>query len=385
MDSVRVGALEVLHTDQAARCALLKKQGADKADIDAAVQELLGVKGRLREALQADAAAAAAAGQDELAARLRERVVELEPRPSGSGSAVKSEKRKKQQSVAADAVVTSGQAQAEPPLASSSSEAAGDAASPTGRAAEWAPEWAAEWAAFCVVLKNRDACLHWVLRLTQATERCWDDAPARLPRLALLRACLEELQKHAHADCRELGALAPRMLHTLDFELRHFLNIVLPIERKFSRGLRDDEFLVTTDDGRGHTTARRRDDEFLVTTDDGGAAAAASGGGVGGGAEGDAGTGEGGHANGDANGGGGRGGGEGGGGGGGTAHEVPLTIVCDHLRSAFNVGSVFRTAVCPSSPRTSQWCAPPTSPTTHTPSPARSSARRCAARARRTR
>jgi hypothetical protein len=38
--------------------------------------------------------------------------------------------------------------------------------------------------------------------------------------LLTLRRCLASLADHAHADCRELARLAPRMLHTLDFSER---------------------------------------------------------------------------------------------------------------------------------------------------------------------
>ena len=104
----------------------------------------------------------------------------------------------------------------------------------------------------------------------------------RQSRLELLRQCLEDIQGHAHADCRELGGLATRMLHNLDITERHFLNLMLPIERKWSKGLRDHDFLV-------------------VTTDDRPDAAQS---------------------------------------------QLPLHFVCDHLRSAFNVGALFRTADC---------------------------------------
>ena len=123
----------------------------------------------------------------------------------------------------------------------------------------------ADFAAFLIVRKNRDSCIHWLLTYCQAIEREWSDAELRRRRLASLRRCLASLAEHAHADCRELAPLAPRMLHSTDFDERcarrpppsgraaralpadgapagrHFLNLVLPIERRHSRGLRDDE------------------------------------------------------------------------------------------------------------------------------------------------
>ena len=62
---------------------------------------------------------------------------------------------------------------------------------------------------FETVRKNRDACISFLVKLAQRIEREWDDAPARLGRLGLLRDALETLSTHTHADCRELAALAP--------------------------------------------------------------------------------------------------------------------------------------------------------------------------------
>lgn len=139
---------------------------------------------------------------------------------------------------------------------------------------------------FMLVQKNRNACIHWLLQFVQQIEKHWADEALRTESLGLLRKCLETCQTHAHPDVRELGALAPRMLRRLDFDQRHFLNLMLPFERKHSKGVRDHEFLeVTTED--------RPAEE----------AAAESG-------------------------------------------RLPLTLVLDHLRSAFNVGAIFRTADC---------------------------------------
>ena len=124
-----------------------------------------------------------------------------------------------------------------------------------------APE--ADWDGFVTVRKNRDACIHWLLRVAQRIEAEWASEDARLSRLDLFRRCLEDCQAHAHADCRELGALAPRMLRTLDISERHFLNLILPIERKWSKGLRDHEFLVTTDD-RPHSAPRQLPLHFVL-------------------------------------------------------------------------------------------------------------------------
>lgn len=107
------------------------------------------------------------------------------------------------------------------------------------------------------------------------------------------------------------------MLHTLDFSERHFLNLMLPIERKYSRGLRDDvllaSFPVTTKDAPFKAIVPDGPGTFAVVPMGCGASGGASGGAD------------------DTS---------------GRRHTLPLVVVCDHLRSAFNVGSIFRTAEC---------------------------------------
>jgi hypothetical protein len=108
---------------------------------------------------------------------------------------------------------------------------------------------------------------------------------------------------------------------------------MLPIERKYSRGLRDDELLasfpVTTEDA---PAALPDEPDAFAGGPIGSEASAGSCHGVGEmssmGSEASGGT---------------------CGGAGGTPsrrHTLPLFVVCDHLRSAFNVGSIFRTAEC---------------------------------------
>lgn len=141
--------------------------------------------------------------------------------------------------------------------------------------------------AFRVVCKNRDACIHWLLQLAREIERAWssDSPEQRMQRLSLLRDCFALLSDHKHSDCRELAALVPRMMGRLDFDERHFLNLILPIERRHSKGRHDHDFIVTNDDlsAPESSTASLR---------------------------------------------------------------LPLVLVLDHLRSAFNVGAIFRTADC---------------------------------------
>merc|ERR1711865_863643 len=109
-------------------------------------------------------------------------------------------------------------------------------------------EGGVEWKSFTGVRKNRCACLTWLIKLGQRVEREWDDEVLRLSLIELLCDCLSSLADHAHAELREMAPLATRMLHDLRCDLRHFLSLMLPIERQHSKGLADHQFLVTTDD-----------------------------------------------------------------------------------------------------------------------------------------
>ncbi|KAJ1626322.1 Alpha/beta knot methyltransferase [Pavlovales sp. CCMP2436] len=93
-----------------------------------------------------------------------------------------------------------------------------------------------------------------------------------------------------------MGVLG-RKMKKLDFPLHHFLNIALPLEREHTRGLQEFEFLASqiavADGGNGGGLAPASEDEPLLR-----------------------------------------------------ASCKPLYVVADNLRSAFNIGSIFRTAEC---------------------------------------
>ena len=199
--------LERACVEQGARVASLKRDAREKERIDAAVSQLLEQKAALKAALEEMIHAAEASGDATGLPALQERLAPLLPKSKGKKKA------------------TCVPPAPPPPHQPSSLDRA------------------AEWETFLTVRKNRDACIHWVIRLAQAAEREWDDAPLRHARLELLRDCLESLREHSHADCRELSGLVPRMLQSLDFELRHLTNLVLFVERRHSKGLRDDQLL----------------------------------------------------------------------------------------------------------------------------------------------
>ncbi|KAL6064475.1 TrmH family RNA methyltransferase [Balamuthia mandrillaris] len=152
-----------------------------------------------------------------------------------------------------------------------------------------------ELAAFRSSTKNKIVCLQNLVSQVQAIEREWDSfspPQQRERRIRLLVACLATLKGHKDKDLREVSRLSDKVPPHADvsqFTLKHFLGLFLPIERKHTRGLRDDEFLITRDDHR----------------ETGGEAAANY-----------------------------------------SKQSIPLTLVLDNIRSAFNVGSIFRTAEC---------------------------------------
>lgn len=159
------------------------------------------------------------------------------------------------------------------------------------------------------VRKNKVACLGQMVKLAQRIERVWDfeGGVLRKALLGTFRDGLLALRGHRDKDCSALADLGDKM-KSLDMDLRHFLTMALPIERQHTRGLRDHEFLVT------------RPDDLPAGCSSSPAAAAAGDGQTGAGpadkaAERD-------------------------------QPRMPLVLVLDNLRSAFNVGAIFRTAEC---------------------------------------
>eukprot|EP00929_Paragymnodinium_shiwhaense_P054446 TRINITY_DN27291_c0_g2_i1.p1 TRINITY_DN27291_c0_g2~~TRINITY_DN27291_c0_g2_i1.p1 ORF type:complete len:327 (+),score=80.78 TRINITY_DN27291_c0_g2_i1:90-1070(+) len=169
----------------------------------------------------------------------------------------------------------------------------------------------AEEAAFAKVWKNKVACLSALCKFAQRIERVWEaeDGVLRQALLAAFSRCLASLSTHKDKAVQELSSLAPKIGPSSN--LRHFMTIALPIERQHTRGLRDHEFLVTRPDD-----LRKR--EGLATTTSATSTAEPT---KADGAEGMAGSSS-------------------------DKARMPLTVIMDNLRSAFNVGSVFRTSEC---------------------------------------
>jgi len=132
------------------------------------------------------------------------------------------------------------------------------------------------------VKPNKISCLQNLVQQSRFVEHIWLSKSERMRSLQILRYCLLQLETHKDRDVRELSWLAPKMKN-LDLDLKHFLGLFLPIERKYSRGLRDDEFIITDTDGQNTEKITKK---------------------------------------------------------------IPLFLILDNLRSAFNVGAIFRTADC---------------------------------------
>lgn len=154
-------------------------------------------------------------------------------------------------------------------------------------------------AAFNKVSKNKNACLNLLCQNAQRIERIWyEDEALRRALLEAFASCLVALSSHKEKVLQELSSLGPKISPTT-ISLKHFLVLVLPIERQHTRGLRDDEFMVLRPDDLSKA------DVSLTTSSRAGFTPA-----------------------------------------GNENIRMPLTVVMDNLRSAFNVGSIFRTAEC---------------------------------------
>ena len=105
-----------------------------------------------------------------------------------------------------------------------------------------------------------------------------------------LSGLLKSLETSTQFEAQKLAEIPDHFFPSMS--LKHFSNFIIPIERALDRNLRDDQFLITDLDSTAATNA-------------GGTAPKAF-----------------------------------------TSQKVPLYFVLDNMRSAFNVGSIFRLADC---------------------------------------
>lgn len=124
---------------------------------------------------------------------------------------------------------------------------------------------------------NQAMALRHLVEIAQHIDRHWPQ-PSKLDYLGTLCQWAGE---HSGPILRELTA-SNRLWQSQAISYEHFLAILVPIERAYSRGVVDADILINTQD-------KAFDREL---------------------------------------------------------HRWPLQVICDNLRSAFNVGSIFRTADC---------------------------------------
>ena len=113
-----------------------------------------------------------------------------------------------------------------------------------------------EFKEFMRLKKNKTCALQHLVKLAQRIELCWDsDEALRLWLLDTYRDCLGQFQGSPDKDLEEIGRLGYKMRNSIRFSLQHFLVMALPTERKYTKGLKEHEFLVkdvkTLDTNRG--------------------------------------------------------------------------------------------------------------------------------------
>ncbi len=126
---------------------------------------------------------------------------------------------------------------------------------------------------------NEAMALRAMVECAQSIDRNWDKEAERRDVLIHLIAMLEAAAQHPSPAVKSLHHLARKL--TLTDPHSHFLNILVPLERQYSRAVVDHDFLVVENDKSSPL-----------------------------------------------------------------APPLPVTVVLDNIRSAFNVGSIFRTAEC---------------------------------------
>lgn len=126
---------------------------------------------------------------------------------------------------------------------------------------------------------NEAMALRAMVECAQSIDRNWDKETERREVLIHLIAMLEAAAQHPSPTIKSLNHLARKI--TLTDPHSHFLNILVPLERQYSRAVVDHDFLVVENDKSSPL-----------------------------------------------------------------APPLPVTVVLENIRSAFNVGSIFRTAEC---------------------------------------
>ncbi|MBF0442157.1 MAG: RNA methyltransferase [Oligoflexales bacterium] len=121
--------------------------------------------------------------------------------------------------------------------------------------------------------------LRYLVDLSVHIENSWDNAELKPHIVAIFKSSLFSLQDRTDPDLKQISRLALKVSPGMN--RKHLLALIVPIERKYTRGLLDHEFLVE----EGDLSFREED-------------------------------------------------------------LIPLTVILDNVRSAFNIGSIFRTSEC---------------------------------------
>jgi tRNA(Leu) C34 or U34 (ribose-2'-O)-methylase TrmL len=122
--------------------------------------------------------------------------------------------------------------------------------------------------------------LRCIVDLSVQIEQTWNHEKERIRNLNILFSYLEFFTKQCHPSHQDLTKLLQKMNVTMT--LSHFLTMMVPIERRYVRSIRDDELIIS------------HEDSVLENA----------------------------------------------------TNNIPLYIILDNIRSAFNTGAIFRTAEC---------------------------------------
>ena len=93
---------------------------------------------------------------------------------------------------------------------------------------------------------NFQMALNLVMEKARKLDIEWNNIDLRSANTKVLLTLIDWSQDHKHEEVRELFRLKP--LFTRDFDHKHFLSILVPLERKLSKSVFDHEFLVTEKD-----------------------------------------------------------------------------------------------------------------------------------------
>ena len=93
---------------------------------------------------------------------------------------------------------------------------------------------------------NFQMALNLVMKQAREVDQQWENLELRSANLRNLLTLIEWSKDHKHDEVKDLYKLKPLFTH--DFDHKHYLTILVPLERKLSKSVFDHEFLVTEKD-----------------------------------------------------------------------------------------------------------------------------------------